>query len=67
MSAPAAPAPCRVLRADRCRCSEYPQAHYDARRGASWFSCSCGRISREAQDLGAAIDRWNELIWRGEC
>lgn len=67
MTAPETPPPSRVLRADRCPCSEYPQAHHDTRRAATWLACNCGRIGQEAQDMGKAIDNWNELVWRGAC
>ena len=56
----------RVLRAQRCRCGEFPQAHYHTGRGAIWFACTCGKVSKEAQDIERAIVRWNELNTWGE-
>lgn len=57
----------RVLRVQRCRCGEFPQAHYHTGRGAVWFSCvACGKIGPESQDIMLAISRWNSYNNRGE-
>lgn len=60
--------PGRTMRAQQCRCGEFPQAHVHTGRGALWFVCQpCGKISQESQDVGRAVDLWNELNTRGEA
>lgn len=56
----------RVLRAQRCTCSEFPQVYHHSERGTVWFVCSCGKISKEAQDIGRAILNWNNLNTWGD-
>jgi hypothetical protein len=57
----------RTMRAQQCRCGEFPQANVHTGRGALWFCCTpCGKVSQESQDPGRAVDIWNELNKGGE-
>lgn len=67
MSAHESTGPGRTMRAQKCRCGEFPQTYVHTGRGSAWFVCQpCGKISPEAHDMGRAVDLWNELNTRGE-
>ena len=58
----------RILRAQRCRCGEFPQLNLHTGRGFVWFACACGKVSAESADIDRAIVEWNTVnTWGEKC
>jgi hypothetical protein len=57
----------KVIRAQRCRCGEFPQVHCHMGRGAIWLACGCGKVSEESKHIDLAIYNWNKFnTWGAE-
>ena len=55
----------RIMRTDRCRCGEYPEATHDLVRGVTQFTCTCSRRGEEGIGTERAIYNWNQAVRRG--